>query len=532
MERISNRIGIPGAVESLIGGRDENQDDFGFAETQLGLLVVVCDGMGGGPAGRTASSLARETIIRQLSGAKITDNPEAVLYNAVVAANNALLGAIAAKPDLQGMGTTCVCLLVNRKYAYIAHVGDSRCYQLRRGQTVFRTADHSYVGELVRRNTISEEEARQSKYSNVITRAIGVGQTIEPEIDKVTVRPGDRFALMSDGIWGSMPEHQLVEDLSHPGDLNTIVPALALKVDQIGIKEGGGHDNLTLAMVQLPDTPQPQPAQPRPAKPPVRPKNDAGKDKVNAQVPSDSDLHITITELSDEGATRRKNIWIWILSVLLVAVIGVMAWLLLHNKDNDSADDKSRYVTVDNRSKTVKDEYTMLEGLENQGHSTQKNTATQHNSAKDAGVTQIIEKAKEKQDPTTDTEGQDDTGLKRNTNMTEKQQIIYQCAADLRNMIVKYHHAPVVKKSDNSREWKARKDAIQRILKNISKKAKKALTVGDNSDNAALRNLIEKIDNVAGSSGLIDSDYGRPSGDTEKILKDVAAKLEKMSGAR
>lgn len=86
MEIITNRIGIPGAVESLIGGRNENQDDFGFAETALGMLVVVCDGMGGGPAGRTASGLACETIIRQLKTAKMNDDPETVLYNAVIAA--------------------------------------------------------------------------------------------------------------------------------------------------------------------------------------------------------------------------------------------------------------------------------------------------------------------------------------------------------------------------------------------------------------------------------------------------------------
>lgn len=252
METFSDSTGIRGSVESLIGGRNENQDSYGMAETRLGMLVAVCDGMGGGPAGKTASSLATQAILDYVSGADTGKSPVSVLSDAVVAANEAVLAAVAQNPALKGMGTTCVCVLITPHEAYIAHVGDSRCYQLRGSKAVFRTADHSYVGEMVRHGTLTEEEARNSQYSNVITRAIGVGQDIDPEIDVVDYKPGDRFALMSDGIWGTLPEPQLVKFLSKPENPAIIVPEIAGNIDALGADNGGGHDNLTLAIIDTP----------------------------------------------------------------------------------------------------------------------------------------------------------------------------------------------------------------------------------------------------------------------------------------
>lgn len=252
METISDSSGVRGSVESLIGGRQENQDSYGMAETRLGMLVAVCDGMGGGPAGKTASSIATQAIIDYVSGASADGNPASVLEDAVVSANEAILAAVSDDPALKGMGTTCVCVLIVKSRAYIVHVGDSRCYHLRGNNVIFRTSDHSYVGELVRRGTMTEEDARTSRYSNVITRAIGAGTDISPEVDEVTWRPGDRFALMSDGIWGTMPEPRLVSLLAERSDPATLVPDIAARVDALGKNNGGGHDNLTLALVDLP----------------------------------------------------------------------------------------------------------------------------------------------------------------------------------------------------------------------------------------------------------------------------------------
>lgn len=252
MESIALQAGVTGAVESLIGGRQENQDSYTFSDTPLGPLVVVCDGMGGGPAGKTASQLAADTIVQFViaSAAEGTD-PAMVLEEAIRAANTALGDAIAANPALSGMGTTCVCVLFAGSTAYIGHVGDSRCYVLRKGKVKFRTNDHSQVAELVRMGSITEEQARVSPYSNIITRAIGIQPDIEPEIDKVSLKSGDRLCLMSDGIWGTVPEQILVAELSESASPETTVSSMTKRTDGRGERKGGKHDNLTLAVVDI-----------------------------------------------------------------------------------------------------------------------------------------------------------------------------------------------------------------------------------------------------------------------------------------
>lgn len=555
MEIITNRIGIPGAVESLIGGRNENQDDFGFAETALGMLVVVCDGMGGGPAGRTASGLACETIIRQLKTAKMNDDPETVLYNAVIAANNALLGAIAAKPDLQGMGTTCVCLLVNHKYAYIAHVGDSRCYQLRNGQYVFRTADHSYVAELVRHKTITEEEARQSRYSNVITRAIGVGQELEPEIDKVSVKSGDRFALMTDGIWGSMCEKDLVRYLVKEEDIESLVSGMARVVDQIGIDEGGGHDNLTLAMVQLPaDVKQQAPVETLNQKvarqlkqaaqnkdvPKMCAEQKASKQPVNDSMEKgdesnrDQDIHITITELADEKTARRKNIWIWILSVLLLVVIGVLIWLLFLKDDNDVNDDKTKYATVDNRNYTKEDAETRWESnyKKDDTSSDSKSDITSDQSKDKTAAIENIAKAKDKDitDQEIVSQKPDDNTALQKSPLSKEQTIIIGSIKKLRSIIDDYHNAPEINLEKNSSKWNARQNSIKRILKEVSQETKGAKKIGDSEYNKTLNAQIREINRLSDpEKKLLDDKRGRPSGDTEKDIKSIIGNLKKLA---
>lgn len=252
MEIISSSTGIVGAVDSRIGGRDENQDDFGYTDTHMGFLVVVCDGMGGGPSGKTASSMARSSIISYINNCPADANPSEVLVKAVEAANNAINDAIRSNRALMGMGTTCVAALVQGGKAYIVHVGDSRCYLLRKGKKAFRTNDHSYVAELVRAGRFTEEQARLSNHSNIITRAVGTQKTVEPEVDVVRIKSGDRIALMSDGIWGTMSEEHLVKFLSAEDELSMTVTELADRVDAMGHNNGGHHDNLTLAIVSIP----------------------------------------------------------------------------------------------------------------------------------------------------------------------------------------------------------------------------------------------------------------------------------------
>lgn len=296
MEFISTSLPYKGAMSSLIGGRKENQDTVGYAETGRGLLLVVCDGMGGGPAGKTASAIATNAIIAYVRAGKpiphfvenllgiapvaapvppeplqssdvppapavpepkVTEDAPAarqdnstVLHDAVKYANACLNEAIALHPAFRGMGTTATAVLIDNRCAVLAHVGDSRIYQLRSGHIVFRTADHSFVGQLVRDGKLTEEQARLSAKSNIITRALGVDNDVDVDIDVRPYEKGDRFVLCTDGIWGAMPQPELVKELSQKAELGGVLDSLNSSVDTIGHGKGGHHDNFSAIIME------------------------------------------------------------------------------------------------------------------------------------------------------------------------------------------------------------------------------------------------------------------------------------------
>ncbi|MBO5642197.1 MAG: serine/threonine-protein phosphatase [Prevotella sp.] len=245
-----NKI-ITAFAESRIGGRPENQDSYGWSDTRHGYLVTVCDGMGGGPGGKTASTIAVKEIITTVAESDTDEEPANILIKAVRRANLTIIETASHNSALKGMGSTATVLLINEHAAYVAHVGDSRIYQIRKGQKVFRTFDHSLVFEMVAQGVITEEQARLSAQSNVITRALGIKQNIDVEVHELPYRKGDRFMLCSDGIHGIMPEKELLKMLAgRHQQPAAIVDNIATFVDNTGFSEGGKHDNLTLAIVE------------------------------------------------------------------------------------------------------------------------------------------------------------------------------------------------------------------------------------------------------------------------------------------
>lgn len=242
---------ITAFAESRIGGRSENQDSYGWQETSHGYLVTVCDGMGGGPGGRTASSIAVREIITGISEANKEEEVSNIIIKAVRRANMAIIEAANETPALKGMGSTATVLLISEHAAYIAHVGDSRVYQIRGSRKVFRTFDHSMVFDMVAQGVITEEQARLSADSNIITRALGIQPDVEVDIQMVSYEKGDRFMLCSDGIHGMMPEAELLKMVSAKNaKLGVITDNVATYVDNIGRSSGGGHDNLTIALIE------------------------------------------------------------------------------------------------------------------------------------------------------------------------------------------------------------------------------------------------------------------------------------------
>lgn len=247
----SSLFSLTGFAETRQGGRPENQDDFAFSDTPLGFLVVVCDGMGGGPGGKTASSVAKAEIVRSLMHATPQMPISEALCQAAAAADSALKAYIARDQRLAGMGSTFVAILIRQSSAIIAHAGDSRCYRLHRGRMVFRTHDHSLVGELVRKRSLTEEQARTSPQSNLITRGLGSVSNTQPDVDIVPYCQGDRFVLCTDGVWGIMEQSQLLSRFREMKNLSTDVLRMADEIDRIGFGQGGHHDNHTFVVIDM-----------------------------------------------------------------------------------------------------------------------------------------------------------------------------------------------------------------------------------------------------------------------------------------
>lgn len=238
------------ASKSVIGGRTENQDSAGSMQTRFGFASVVCDGMGGAAGGKVASAMAVDIILHELNNTRNAD-PASALRSAISKASQEIYRRGHHRPELRGMGTTAIAIIINADKAVVAHVGDSRAYQLREGEKVFRTDDHSKVFELVKRGILTEEQARLSEESNVIQRALGIAADVDVEInDNIPFWEGDLFMLCTDGVCGALPEEELLGMLTSTRDVKKLSQNVIEQIDLAGNRLGGGHDNLTVSFLQ------------------------------------------------------------------------------------------------------------------------------------------------------------------------------------------------------------------------------------------------------------------------------------------
>ena len=165
------------------------------------------------------------------------------LRYSVAAANREILSAAHEKPELAGMGTTLVAILVGAERIALAHVGDSRAYLIRGGRIRQLTDDHSLVAELVRRREISEVAARGHPHRHVLTRALGVRRSVEPDLAELTPAAGDSFVLCSDGLTGHIDDEEIAQTVvAAPGIEEACERLVALA------NERGGEDNITVIL--------------------------------------------------------------------------------------------------------------------------------------------------------------------------------------------------------------------------------------------------------------------------------------------
>jgi protein phosphatase len=232
--------------------RTQNEDSLAYwiargpADLDRGVLMVVADGMGGSRAGEVASRLAVHAVVqsyREYPAGEWLEN----LSRSVETANRVVHQQSLVNPELRGMGTTCTAVVVRGRDAYLAHVGDSRAYRVRDGGIRQLTRDHSLVAQLVQSRQLTPEQARVDPRRNLVTRSVGVGQTVEIDAERVegALREGDSLLLCTDGLHGLVTDEELASAASG-SDLGAACDELIALA-----RQRGGHDNITLILARF-----------------------------------------------------------------------------------------------------------------------------------------------------------------------------------------------------------------------------------------------------------------------------------------
>lgn len=233
--------------------RKENQDavDCVYDERSDTYLLVVADGMGGAACGSRASQLAVTTIAEKFFDEAGRSLPiEQRITRSLIAANHDIWSeAHAAAGACKGMGATCVLLALVDNYAWLAHVGDSRIYQVSPHRIVRLTRDHSHVQRLVDGGLISEEEAQTHPERNRIERALGPREIVRPELRTEPIRldEGDSFVLCTDGLSSLVHDEEIFSIVLNAPSEQACKTLVELA------KQRGGNDNITVAIARIGD---------------------------------------------------------------------------------------------------------------------------------------------------------------------------------------------------------------------------------------------------------------------------------------
>jgi protein phosphatase len=236
--------------------RDHNEDSF-LVDEALGLFVVA-DGMGGHAGGGTASRIAVQTIRARLQAAldadpglfghpgTLEENPlRELLREAVESACQSIYQAAQSDPALAGMGTTVTAALVSDRSTFIAHVGDSRCYLARKGAIYQISEDHSLVNEQLKAGAITPDEARNSRFKNIITRSVGFEADVTVDMIGLEVESGDRLVICCDGLSNLVDDPEILEVVA-----GTALDGAPQRLIDLA-NERGGDDNITVIVIHV-----------------------------------------------------------------------------------------------------------------------------------------------------------------------------------------------------------------------------------------------------------------------------------------
>jgi protein phosphatase len=242
-----------------------NEDLAACVAVPLGLLCVVCDGMGGHANGKEAAEIAVTTIVDAMRASSADAAPRTALVAAIVDANarvaalaeragggsggsaGAGAGAPSALRPGARAGSTCVAVLVHARGTEVAHVGDSRAHLIHKGTIAVITRDHSKVRAMVDAGMLTADQAKSHPDANQITRALGIADTVDVEARPVPVphTAGDVFVLCSDGLSDLVTPDEMLEHVMRAGEAEAAEALVGVALSR------GGHDNTTVAIVRV-----------------------------------------------------------------------------------------------------------------------------------------------------------------------------------------------------------------------------------------------------------------------------------------
>ena len=229
--------------------RKLNQDYVFTSEVPVGTLpdlFIVADGMGGHKAGEYASTCAVETMVSQINSSGERGSIR-VISNAIREANRRVRNKALSDDNYFGMGTTLVVATIDEDGLCVANVGDSRLYLISNGEIRQVTVDHSLVEEMVQMGELERKSARNHPDKNIITRAVGVMEEVDPdffEVEDLVV--GDTILMCSDGLSNMLEDTEIMGIVDGEGTLKEKALRLVAAANM-----NGGRDNITVILVRV-----------------------------------------------------------------------------------------------------------------------------------------------------------------------------------------------------------------------------------------------------------------------------------------
>ena len=227
--------------------RTMNQDYIYSSPEKVGSLpnlFLVADGMGGHRAGDYASRFAVENLVIYINRAG-DGSPVMQLKRGIEAVNGMLYEESLKREELKGMGCTLVAGVVEDNILYVANVGDSRLYLIHGDSIRQITRDHSYVEEMVAMGQMERDSSAYNRQKNIITRAMGISETVDTDFFEVDLEPGDYFLLCSDGLTNMVEDRDICRIVSGPGTMREKASALIAEANR-----RGGNDNIAVVLVK------------------------------------------------------------------------------------------------------------------------------------------------------------------------------------------------------------------------------------------------------------------------------------------